>query len=161
MVMSKKTTTKLPYSITTDTLTKINFLFELSKDTKSPITVHQLLDLILLKITQETKINEISNGDIIHALSMALAVRMKMVSADNEVLEKIVIESISKALINGDSVEIRGLGRLYTKKLKENFNARNPANNKLIYKPERVRLKFKASNTLKKLINLVRDDDAL
>ena len=39
------------------------------------------------------------------------------------------------------------------KKLKENYKARNPNTNQLIYKPERVRLKFKASNTLKKLIN--------
>ena len=53
----------------------------------------------------------------------------------------------------GDSVEIRGLGRLYTKKLKENFNARNPANNKLIYKPERIKIRFKASKKLNKIIN--------
>ena len=105
MVMSKKTTTKLPYSITTDTLTKINFLFELSKDTKSPITVHQLLDLILLKITQETKINEISNGDVIQALSMALAVRMRMITADKDVLESIVVESVSKALESAKRAE--------------------------------------------------------
>ena len=47
--MNKKNTTKLPYSITTAKLTKINFLFDLSEDTKSPISVHQLLDLILRK----------------------------------------------------------------------------------------------------------------
>ena len=29
--------------------------------------------------------------------------------------------------------------------MKENFNARNPATNKLIYKPERVKIRFKAS----------------
>ena len=84
---------------------KINFLFELSKDTKSPITVHQLLDLILLKITQETKINEISNGDIIQALSMALAVRMRMITADKDVLESIVVESVSKALDSAKRAE--------------------------------------------------------
>ena len=107
--MNKKNITKLPYSITTDTLTKISFLFELSEDTKSPIAVHQLLDLILLKITQETKLNELANGDIIQALSMALAVRMKMVSADNEVLEKIVIESISKALNAAKNAEVNNI----------------------------------------------------
>ena len=57
--MNKKNTTKLPYSVTTDTLTKINFLFELSVDTKSPITVHHLLDQILTKITHETRITEV------------------------------------------------------------------------------------------------------
>ena len=96
--MNKKNTTKLPYSITTDTFTKISFLFELSTDTKSPITVHQLLDQILAKISQETRITQISNGDIIQSLAMALAVRMKMISANDKVLEKIVIESVLKAL---------------------------------------------------------------
>ena len=62
-------------------------------------------------------------------------------------------ESIASALKKGDTVEIRGFGRLYIKKLKENYNARNPATNELIYKPERVRLKFKASKTLRKIIN--------
>ena len=62
-------------------------------------------------------------------------------------------ESIAKALESNKSVEIRGLGRWYTKKLKENFNARNPATNQLIYKPERVKIRFRASKNLKKLIN--------
>ena len=50
-------------------------------------------------------------------------------------------------------VEIRGLGRWYHKKLKENFNARNPATNELIYKPERIKVRFKSSKYLKKIIN--------
>ena len=62
-------------------------------------------------------------------------------------------ESIAKALESNKSVEIRGLGRWYTKKLKENFNARNPATNQLIYKPERVKIRFRASKNLKKKIN--------
>ena len=43
-------------------------------------------------------------------------------------------ESIFRALKNNNSVEIRGLGKWYLKKLKENFNARNPSTNELIYK---------------------------
>ena len=96
--MKKKNTRKLPYSITTATLTKINFLFELSDNTKSPISVHQLLDLILTNINKETKITNLSNGDIIQALAMALAVRMKMVNANEKVIEKIVIDCVSKAM---------------------------------------------------------------
>ena len=61
--------------------------------------------------------------------------------------------SISNALKNGKNVEIRGLGRWYCKKLKENFNARNPATNELIYKPERVKIRFRASKKLNKIIN--------
>ena len=61
--------------------------------------------------------------------------------------------SISNALKNGKNVEIRGLGRWYCKKLKENFNIRNPATNELIYKPDRVRVRFRASKNLNKIIN--------
>ena len=62
-------------------------------------------------------------------------------------------ESISDALKQGKSIEIRGLGRWYLKKLKENFNARNPRTNKLIYKPERIKVRFKPFKNLKKIIN--------
>ena len=62
-------------------------------------------------------------------------------------------ESIFNSLKNGKSVEIREIGRWYLKTLKENFNARNPATNELIYKPERVKVRFKASKKLNKIIN--------
>ena len=62
-------------------------------------------------------------------------------------------ESISNALKKGKNVEIRGFGRWYCKKLKENFNARNPKKNELMYKPERYKVRFRASKNLKKLIN--------
>ena len=71
-------------------------------------------------------------------------------------LEKVIdtfTQIIKTALKNGNSVEIRNFGRWYIKKLKENYNARNPKTNKLIYKPERAILRFKASKKLNKLIN--------
>ena len=62
-------------------------------------------------------------------------------------------ETVSNSLISGKNVEIRGLGRWYLKKLKENFNARNPLTNELIYKPERVKVRFRSSKKLNKRIN--------
>ncbi len=62
-------------------------------------------------------------------------------------------ESILNALKNGKSVHIKGFGRWYLKKLKENFNLRNPATSELIYKPERVKVRFKASKKLSREIN--------
>jgi nucleoid DNA-binding protein len=62
-------------------------------------------------------------------------------------------ESISHKLESRGTVEIRGLGRWYCKKLKENFNARNPSTNELIYKPERFKIRFKSSKKLNKIIN--------
>ena len=62
-------------------------------------------------------------------------------------------ETILNSLKEGKNVEIRGFGRWYRKKLKENFNARNPSTNKLIYKQERVKVRFKPSKKIKKIIN--------
>jgi len=65
----------------------------------------------------------------------------------------IFTENIFQNLKIGKIVEIRGLGRWYFKILKENFNARNPKTNELIYKPKRARVRFKASKQLNKIIN--------
>ncbi len=62
-------------------------------------------------------------------------------------------QNITETLKKGNSVEIRGFGRFFTKKLKENFNARNPATNKLIYKPERVKVRFRPAKKLKQIVN--------
>ncbi|MEC7150284.1 MAG: HU family DNA-binding protein [Pseudomonadota bacterium] len=70
-----------------------------------------------------------------------------------EAIIDIFSESITNALVKGVNVELRDFGRLYLKKIKENFNSRNPRNNQLIYKPERVRVRFKASKKLNKFIN--------
>ena len=86
---------------------------------------------------------------------------IKKLKEKNPQLNKFEIESVidafsktvSNALISGKNVEIRGLGRWYLKKLKENFNARNPSTNELIYKPERVKVRFRSSKKLNRKIN--------
>ena len=86
---------------------------------------------------------------------------IKQLKEKNPQLNKLEIETVvdtfSKSILNalkqGQAVELRNFGRFYPKKLKENFNARNPATNKLIYKPERVKIRFKASKKLNKIIN--------
>ena len=77
----------------------------------------------------------------------------KLTQKDLEIVLDVFLESIYKALKQGNNVQIRSLGRWYTKKLKENYNARNPATNELIYKPERLKIRFKPSKNLKKIIN--------
>ncbi len=77
----------------------------------------------------------------------------KLNQSELEVIINVFSESISNALKAGSNVEIRGLGRWYCKKLKENFNLRNPATSELIYRPERVKVRFKASKNLNKIIN--------
>ena len=70
-----------------------------------------------------------------------------------ETIIDIFSKNISNSLEKGNSIEIRGLGRFYIKKLKENFYARNPATNKLIYKPERIKVRFRPAKKLKRIIN--------
>ena len=65
----------------------------------------------------------------------------------------IFTESIKYALKKGQEVEIRDFGSFRLSKLKANANLRNPKTNKLIYRPERVKVRFKASKKLNKLIN--------
>jgi len=78
---------------------------------------------------------------------------IKLNQSELETVIDIFCKGISDALTKGKNVEIRNWGRFYTKKLKENFNARNPATNELIYKPERVKIRFRASKKLNKIIN--------
>ena len=77
----------------------------------------------------------------------------KLNNSELESIIDIFLDSISNALKNKINVEIRGLGRWYFKKLKENFNARNPYTNELIYKPERIKVRFRSSKLLNKIIN--------
>ena len=77
----------------------------------------------------------------------------KLNQSEIEFIINFFTKTVSKALNNGCEVEIRGLGRWHTKKLKENYNARNPATNELIYKPERIKVRFKTSKKLNKIIN--------
>ena len=77
----------------------------------------------------------------------------KLNQSELENILNIFSKTLYNKLIKGNSLEIRGFGRWYSKKLKENFNARNPSTNELIYKPERVKIRFKASKKLNKIIN--------
>jgi len=82
--------------------------------------------------------------------------KKKNIQLNQSELESVIdifCKGIFDALTKGKNVEIRNWGRFYTKKLKENFNARNPATNELIYKPERVKIRFRASKKLNKIIN--------
>ena len=76
-----------------------------------------------------------------------------LAAKDVEQAIKEILEMMAHTLSKGERIEIRGFGRWYCKKLKENFNARNPATNELIYKPERVKIRFRASKKLNKIIN--------
>ena len=70
-----------------------------------------------------------------------------------ETVIDVFIDSISQALKSGHECEIRNFGSFRIKKLKASASLRNPKKNELIYRPERVKVRFKASKKLNKLIN--------
>ena len=82
--------------------------------------------------------------------------KLKYPQINNSELE-IVLESFSnsiqKALIEGKSIELRGFGTFFTKKISEKFSARNPKTGELIYVPQKKRVRFRMSKKLKELMN--------
>ena len=77
----------------------------------------------------------------------------KLNQAELETVIDVFTDSISHALQSGLECEIRNLGSFRLKKLNASANLRNPKKNELIYRPERVKVRFKASKKLNKLIN--------
>ena len=73
--------------------------------------------------------------------------------SDLEIVLSTFTSVIVHALFNNQECEIRNFGSFRLSELKENANLRNPKTNELIYRPKRVKLRFKASKKLNKLIN--------
>ena len=77
----------------------------------------------------------------------------KLNRSEIETVIEIFSNDIIKALKNGRKIELRGFGYFFVKKIKENYSARNPKTGELIYVPEKNKVRFKASKSLKKKIN--------
>ena len=77
----------------------------------------------------------------------------KLNQAELETVIDVFTNSVSFALKNGQECEIRNFGSFRLKKLKASASLRNPKKNELIYRPERVKVKFKSSKKLNKFIN--------
>ena len=61
--------------------------------------------------------------------------------------------NLEKALMEGKTIELRGFGTFFIKKIKEKYSARNPKSGELIYVPEKNKIRFRPSKKLNKLIN--------
>ena len=77
----------LPYTVTTDTGDKFKSN-SLSPHTEDRVRIHQLLTTIMNALASDLKVlGETSNGDILQAVSMALAIRARMVHAPESTME--------------------------------------------------------------------------
>ena len=89
----------LPYTAHTETGDTFDIEFSLSEHTEDSVRVHQLLTTVLNSVANDLKIvGTVSNGDILQALSMSLAVRSRMVYAPEQTMRKIVADLTETSL---------------------------------------------------------------
>ena len=89
----------LPFTVHTDTHDTFDIEFPLSEHTEDGVRVHQILTTVLNSIAHDLKIvGAVSNGDILQALSMALAVRTRMVYAPEQTMRAIIADLTDSAL---------------------------------------------------------------
>ena len=90
---------QLPYSAKTATGDVFDVTFRLHSETEDPIKVHQLLSAILENIdTELSVIGPSSNGDVLQAVAMALAIRTRMINANRYQLTAIATELVADSL---------------------------------------------------------------
>ncbi|MEC7169133.1 MAG: HU family DNA-binding protein [Pseudomonadota bacterium] len=77
----------------------------------------------------------------------------KLNKDDFETIIDAFCSGLEKALKDGKNIELRGFGTFFVKRISEKYSARNPKTGKLIYVPEKNKIRFKVSKKLKELIN--------
>lgn len=89
----------LPYRVETATGETLDFTFPLHPDTGSAVVVSQLLSALLKVLDTELKLHgNVSNGDVLQAASMALAVRVRMIHAPTEQTAPLAEQLLAGAL---------------------------------------------------------------
>ena len=78
---------------------------------------------------------------------------LKLNQSELENIINIFCELLEKALLKGKTIELRGFGTFFVKKIKEKHSARNPKTGELIYVPEKNKIRFRPSKKLKEFIN--------
>ena len=87
---------KLPYRAETRMGDRFDIEFPLHQETGDPVRVGQLISSILDAIDKDIAIaGDTSNGDVLQAVAMALAIRARMIHAPHG-----ATEGLSKQLLN-------------------------------------------------------------
>ena len=90
---------QLPYTAKTATGDLFDIVFDLHPETENPVKVHQLLSAILSKIDTELSVlGPSSNGDVLQAMAMALAIRTRMINAEPEQLSQMALDLAADSL---------------------------------------------------------------
>ncbi len=90
---------RLPYKAKTASGNEFDFEFPLHANTDSAVNVANLLSSVLATLDREIgHIGRVGNGDVLQALAMALAVRTRMLSGDEAMLNGLAAELVEAAL---------------------------------------------------------------
>jgi len=89
----------LPYRATTSSGEVIDVTFDLHAETRSASDVTELLTALLGALDERvTRQGTMSNGDVMQALAMAMALRVAMIPAPRTVTEPLARELLDSAL---------------------------------------------------------------
>jgi hypothetical protein len=97
---------KLPYRATTATGDRLDFEFTLHEETGDPVRVSQMLSALLATLDRDLQLQpDTSNGDLLQALAMALAVRTRLLFGDGVTAEALSRQLLEEALASSREVE--------------------------------------------------------
>ncbi|MGD9387720.1 MAG: hypothetical protein PVI87_05785 [Gammaproteobacteria bacterium] len=90
---------RMPYRATTASGNQFDFDFPLHPETGSAVHVANLLDAVLATLDREIRqLGPMSNGDVLQAVAMALAVRTRMLPGSPEQLAGLSGHLVAEAL---------------------------------------------------------------
>ena len=89
----------LPYRATTPSGERIDISFPLHPLTASPVRVSHLVSAVLEAISREVAVDPAtSNGDVLQATAMALAIRAAMIEAPKPTTDRLANELVKASL---------------------------------------------------------------
>ena len=89
----------LPYRARTTSGDLFDIEFPLHAETQSAVRVTQLISAVLDAIDKDIALaGETSNGDVLQAAAMALAIRARMIQAPHQTTERLSLELLQSAL---------------------------------------------------------------
>lgn len=90
---------KLPYRARTTTGDSFDIEFPLHGETRDAVRVGQLISAVLEAIDRDIALaGETSNGDVLQAVAMAMAIRARMIHAPDGVTDKLSAQLLRSAL---------------------------------------------------------------
>ncbi len=97
---------QLPFRVKTASGEHIDVVFPLHDETVSPTQVANMLSATLAALDGEVRVNaSVSNGDVLQALAMAMAIRAAMIEAPKRLTDRLAADLVIAALTAMDDAK--------------------------------------------------------